>query len=60
VVVLIAGLGGSGSYWLPQLAALEPEYQVVCYDQRGRAITRHPAGRLQHGADGGGAGPGAG
>jgi aminoacrylate hydrolase len=35
VVVLIAGLGGSGSYWLPQLAALEPEYQVVCYDQRG-------------------------
>lgn len=34
-VVLIAGLGGSGSYWLPQLAALEQEYQVVCYDQRG-------------------------
>ena len=35
VVVLIAGLGGSGSYWLPQLAILEREYQVVCYDQRG-------------------------
>ncbi|WP_336212261.1 pyrimidine utilization protein D [Enterobacter sp. P82] len=35
VVVLIAGLGGSGSYWLPQLATLEKEYQVVCYDQRG-------------------------
>ena len=35
VVVLIAGLGGSGSYWLPQFAALEKEYQVVCYDQRG-------------------------
>ncbi len=35
VVVLIAGLGGSGSYWLPQLADLEQEYQVVCYDQRG-------------------------
>ena len=35
VVVFISGLGGSGSYWLPQLAALEPEYQVVCYDQRG-------------------------
>lgn len=34
-VVLIAGLGGSGSYWLPQLATLEQEYQVVCYDQRG-------------------------
>lgn len=35
VVVLIAGLGGSGSYWLPQLADLEQGYQVVCYDQRG-------------------------
>ncbi|ASQ76397.1 alpha/beta fold hydrolase [Enterobacter hormaechei] len=35
VVVLIAGLGGSGSYWLPQLAVLGQEYQVVCYDQRG-------------------------
>lgn len=35
VVVLIAGLGGCGSYWLPQLAALDQEYQVVCYDQRG-------------------------
>ena len=23
VVVLISGLGGSGSYWLPQLAVLE-------------------------------------
>ncbi|MFA8275924.1 alpha/beta fold hydrolase [Escherichia coli] len=35
VVVLISGLGGSGSYWLPQLAVLEQEYQVICYDQRG-------------------------
>lgn len=35
VVVLISGLGGSGNYWLPQLAVLEQEYQVVCYDQRG-------------------------
>ncbi len=34
-MVLISGLGGSGSYWLPQLAVLEQEYQVVCYDQRG-------------------------
>lgn len=33
-MVLISGLGGSGSYWLPQLAVLEQEYQV-CYDQRG-------------------------
>ncbi len=35
IVVLISGLGGSGSYWLPQLAVLEQEYQVICYDQRG-------------------------
>lgn len=38
VVVLISGLGGSGSYWLPQLAVLEQEYQVVCYDQPAPAI----------------------
>ncbi|AMO48931.1 Alpha/beta hydrolase fold [Enterobacter sp. FY-07] len=35
VVVLSAGLGGAGSYWLAQLAALEAHYQVVRYDQRG-------------------------
>ncbi|HAZ55045.1 MAG TPA: pyrimidine utilization protein D [Franconibacter helveticus] len=35
VLVLIAGLGGAGSYWLPQRAALEPHYQLVIYDQRG-------------------------
>ena len=29
VVVLISGLGGSGSYWLPQLAVLEQEYQAT-------------------------------
>ena len=28
VVVLISGLGGSGSYWLPQLAVLDQEYQT--------------------------------
>lgn len=35
VVVLSAGLGGAGNYWLPQLSALETHYQVVRYDQRG-------------------------
>lgn len=35
VLVLIAGLGGAGGYWLPQRAALEPRYQLVVYDQRG-------------------------
>lgn len=45
-VVLIAGLGGSGSYWLPQLAVLGQEYQVVCYDQRGTGITRIPCRKI--------------
>lgn len=35
VVVLSAGLGGAGNYWLAQLAALEVHYQVVRYDQLG-------------------------
>lgn len=35
VVVMIAGLGGSGSYWLAQIAALQERYQVVSYDQCG-------------------------
>jgi aminoacrylate hydrolase len=35
VMVMIAGLGGSGSYWLTQMEALSSRYQVVCYDQCG-------------------------
>ncbi len=38
VVVLISGLGGSGSYWLPQLAVLEQEYQVVVTTSAAPAI----------------------
>ncbi|MFS2224890.1 pyrimidine utilization protein D [Pantoea sp. B65] len=34
-VVLSAGLGGSGNFWLPQLNALRAQYRVVVYDQRG-------------------------
>ncbi|MDU4232067.1 MAG: pyrimidine utilization protein D, partial [Klebsiella grimontii] len=34
-VVLSAGLGGAGGYWLPQRAALEPHYQLVSYDHNG-------------------------
>lgn len=52
VVVLIAGLGGGGSYWLPQLAALEQEYQVVCYDQRGTGNNLTPCRKSTPGADG--------
>ncbi|MEY8710776.1 pyrimidine utilization protein D [Mangrovibacter phragmitis] len=35
VMVLSAGLGGSGSYWVAQLSALKPRYQVITYDHRG-------------------------
>ncbi|MGB7800191.1 pyrimidine utilization protein D [Buttiauxella sp.] len=35
VLLLIAGLGGTGSYWLPQRTALAEHYQLVIYDQRG-------------------------
>lgn len=34
-VVLSAGLGGSGQFWLPQLAVLQKQFRVVQYDQRG-------------------------
>lgn len=34
-LVLSAGLGGSASFWLPQLNALSEHYRVVVYDQRG-------------------------
>ena len=35
VVVLISGLGGSGSFWLPQLAGPEQEDPVVWFEQGG-------------------------
>ena len=35
VVVLSAGLGGAGGYWLPQRSALEAHYQLVSYDHNG-------------------------
>lgn len=34
-LVLSAGLGGSGSYWEPNLLALAEEYRVLVYDHRG-------------------------
>ena len=34
-LVLSAGLGGSGSYWLPNLPALAAGHRVILYDHRG-------------------------
>ncbi len=35
VLILSPGLGGSGSYWTPNLAALSRDYRVLVYDHRG-------------------------
>ena len=42
VVVLSAGLGGAGAYWLAQRAALEKHYQLVLYDHNGTGENRGP------------------
>lgn len=34
-IILSPGLGGSGSYWTPNLAALSRDYRVLVYDHRG-------------------------
>ncbi|TCW16525.1 aminoacrylate hydrolase [Raoultella sp. BIGb0138] len=42
VVVMSAGLGGAGSYWLPQRAALAEQYQLVTYDHNGTGENAGP------------------
>jgi aminoacrylate hydrolase len=34
-VILSAGLGGTGAYWRPNLAALAKDHRVILYDHRG-------------------------
>ena len=35
VLILSSGLGGSGSYWAPNLGALSTDYRLLVYDHRG-------------------------
>jgi aminoacrylate hydrolase len=40
-VLLVAGLGGAGNYWNPNLAAFSRKYKTVLHDHRGTGRSTH-------------------
>jgi aminoacrylate hydrolase len=40
-VMLVAGLGGAGSYWQPQLAELGRHFTLIVHDHRGTGASTH-------------------
>ncbi len=43
-LIFVSGLGGTGAYWRPQIAAFAKDFTVVTYDQRGAGSSDHPEG----------------
>ncbi len=40
-VMLVAGLGGAGSYWQPQIGPLSRHFKVIVHDHRGTGASTH-------------------